>query len=85
MSEVSRTLKGFERRARARSVGGRVAKFVINKTLNTQKSVEADWYKQEGDFFAFFDGGTGSRETVVLTVAAGDVHTIWTEKDEKQA
>ena len=65
--------------------GAPLAKYVINKNSNTQKSVEADWYKQEGDFFAFYTGSSGHRETVVLTVAAGDVHTIWTEKDEKAA
>lgn len=69
-----------------RTIGGTypeepiVAKFEINKqyTSSTHKQkVEARSYKQEGDYFVFYD----EEKMKVLTIAAVGVHSIDTVAD----
>ncbi|MCU1408478.1 MAG: hypothetical protein JWM23_558 [Microbacteriaceae bacterium] len=58
-----------------------MAKFVINKGYTGSKTVEADFYQQEGDFFVFYTGEI-KRRNVVFTYAAKNASSIETEKAE---
>jgi hypothetical protein len=55
-----------------------MAKFSINKLYNSsahKQDVEADFYRQEGDYFVFYN----QDEKKVLTVAAARVQSIDTD------
>lgn len=58
-----------------------MAKFSITGTRSKQ-SIEATWYRQEGDFFVFYRREGTQRLDVVATVAANGVHSIITEADD---
>lgn len=57
-----------------------MAKFIINKGYNGQVPVEAEWYRQQGDFFYFFEDSSTDADKVILTYAASKVSSIHKEK-----